>query len=368
MTSIEADALSETYAVVLAGGSGTRLWPLSRKSQPKQFLQFSGAETLLEATVRRLRGILPAERILILTKKEYEPLVRRQAGEVPPSNVLIEPSGRGTGPALVLASLLVQRRCRDAVLLAVPSDHVIMDEGKYLEALGDACRMARGAGMLVAIGLTPEEPSSQYGYLLRGEPWPARKVSSGVFRVDRFVEKPSLERAKEFYASGAYRWNIGTFAWSLECFRLSLERAAPELARGSASLEEHILPGGMTSGMKEAYDRLPLVSIDYALLQNADNILMVEGAFRRIDAGNLRSLQQLLPLDKAGNSTHGTVVTRQSRGNTVYSSGPLVALMGVDDVLVIATGDIVLVCGKNDSERVSEILGSLDAEQARRYS
>lgn len=358
--------LGEVYAVVLAGGSGKRLWPLSRRRRPKQFLDLTGDGAMLCVTTSRLLRFLPWERIIVVTVPEHVELVREMLPELSSDNLLIEPSRRGTGPCVVLAALNLKARDREATMIIVPSDHVIIETEQYLDSLQLASKVAAQSGAPISLGLRPTRPATNYGYIQLGvalEQWKDRKV----FKALRFVEKPAIEIAQEFCASGDYLWNTGTFAWRVSSFLGALQQGTPEFVKGITVLLSRWHAGVDSKELSELYAQLPDISIDYALLERVDNLLVLEGSYQRIDVGDLVNLTQLWPADDKQNAGRGEWRSHKSSRNTIYSEGPLVALVGVSDTVVVVTKDVVLVCAKSHSQDIQALLDGLDAPLQARY-
>lgn len=358
---------SDTYAVILAGGWGTRLWPLSRRARPKQFLKLMGNDSMLQVTVSRLRAFVPISNIMVATLPQQLASIREELPELPTENVVVEPVKRGTGPSLAYVSLRIEQISPEATILVVSSDHLILDTEPYIQALAAACQMAATTGSLVTVGLPPASPVSNYGYILKGEAVDGSRGGPEVFRAIRFVEKPAPDLARQLYDTGAYLWNSGTFAWSVTSFHAALQKSAPQLAEGVRALRNGLKTGAGESRFREVYASLPDISIDYALLERADDVLVVEGQFKRVDVGDLSALAEIWPADEDQNAGRGTWIAHESQGNVLYSSGPLLALVGVDDMIVIATEDVVLICAKDRSQSVGRIVQALGKPALEKY-
>ncbi len=358
--------MHRVWGVILAGGTGTRLWPLSRKQKPKQFLDLTGRGSMLRVTVERMRRLLPLNRIVIVTGADQADRVRAEIPELPGENILAEPAKRGTGPSIALAADHIQRIDAGATMLIVPSDHLIVGLDAYVAALGTACGVAGGAepASLVTVGLRPTAPATGYGYLCLGDPLPETGAWAAR-RVTRFVEKPAAEQAAALVEAGNCYWNTGTFAWTVPTFFDAVARHAPSLAEGLTALRAS-RPG--TAAFEAAYGALPDISIDYALMEHAGDVVAVEGRFQRIDVGDLRSLAMLLPTDGNGNASTSAWIGRDSRNNIVYSPGRLTALVGISETMVIVTDDIVLVCPKQQSQEIFALVKELQQTGADSYT
>ncbi|MBM3151262.1 MAG: hypothetical protein FJZ96_03515 [Chloroflexi bacterium] len=350
------------FAVVLSGGQGVRLWPLSRAARPKQFLAVSAnGQTLLQEAVRRaiqLTGSI--DTVLVATGSAQAPLVREQLQGLPPENLLAEPVGRNTAPSLALATYVLRQRQPDAVMVILPVDHIFHDEAPWFEAMKTAISIAAGSDMLIAVGVPADHPSTSYGYLhLAGavEGLPARQVNE-------FVEKPDRERAEAFCASGEYLWNTGTYAWRVPVFWQAIESHLPQVAETLRTLRHPVSPDSLDS----MYGMFPSISVDYAILEKAPNVAAVCGTFERIDIGSLDNLAEIWPADSGGNAARGDLLAYRSHGNLVYTDDGLVSLVGVDGLAVVRAGEVVLVCPRERLAEVRELLSQMREKGFERYS
>lgn len=355
-------------ALILAGGSGTRFWPLSRKERPKQLLSLEGETTLLRDTVDRLHPLVAPEDVWISTTEGLAGKVRQALPEVPPGQVLLEPVGRNTAPAIGWAVRSLPEAARRGVVAVLPADHRVGDPGAFREALARAERAAGRADRVVTLGVTPRWAETGYGYLELepaapgGEETPGgeeREPAEGLRRVRRFVEKPTPERAEEFLRSGDYLWNAGIFVFRGQVLLDALARFEPELARG---LEEI---AAEPSRLAELYPRLPAKSIDYAVMEKLEGIAAVPLDCGWSDLGSWEALAEVLPRDGAGNARRGDVLAVDSRENLLFADAGTVAVVGVEGLVVVRTGDAVLVCPRERSQDVRRIVAEL-ADRDRR--
>ncbi len=347
---------SQAFALILAGGGGTRLWPASRRSRPKQLLALGGAESLIAATFGRVSRVLGRERTLVVTAADQAAAIRRALPELPDENLVAEPAARNTGPAVGLGALAAAHRAGDDVRLAViPSDAFIADEAEYGRVLTIALEHAAEA--IVTVGIKPTRPETGYGYLRRGA-----LVRDGVYDVARFVEKPDAATAERYLAAGDFLWNSGMFFFTAH--RLFDEAAAhmPELAAILAEIRTSADPAGTANAR---YPATPKISIDYGIMEKASGIRVVPGDFGWNDVGSWSALADIRPKDGAGNVAIGDVVMSDVAGSVVVAEpgAPLIGVVGVDDLVVVATKDAVLVVPKARAQEVRAVVDALAASR-----
>jgi mannose-1-phosphate guanylyltransferase len=355
------------HVLVLAGGSGERFWPLSRRLRPKQLLALAGMGSLLSQaldraqavcsaveTGSRRRGASPSSRILVLTSRDLAPvLLRELPKKIPRENLIAEPVGRNTGPAVALGCHIVARRDPHAVVVVLPSDHWIPETEPFLEAIGRAVRVARDTGGLVTFGIRPTRPETGYGYIERGAP---HASVAGAYRAKAFHEKPDAATAARYVASGDHDWNSGIFVWKAESLLDELAAHEPSLAE---ALAEPGL-GGPEVGdeaLAAFFESARPVSIDHAVMEKSDKVWVVEGRFRWSDLGTWDAWGATLEPDPRGNRIEGDAVISEANGNIIYSeTGGRVAVLGVDGLIVVRTRDATLVLPRNRVQDVREIV------------
>ena len=344
------------YVVVMAGGSGTRFWPLSRRARPKQLLPFADGRSLLAATVERLAPLVPPERTLVVTSAGVAEAVRQELPGLPAGNVLAEPTGRDTAACVGWVAWRLGRTKPGAVMLVVPADHLIPDGGALRAALAAAAATALARGGLVTLALRPTRPETGYGYLELGE---VVGTAGGrtIHRVRRFVEKPGRERAAEFVAAG-YRWNSGMFAWSVEAIQGAIREHLPELASRLDALMEASDALGEEEALRRHYGELPRVSVDFGVMEKAKPVWAVDVELAWSDVGSWAGLAEVLPAVPEG-ATLGDVLALDTTGSVLVSGGPLIATVGVRDLVVVATRDAVLVVPREQAQRVKELVEML---------
>ena len=345
---------SNLHAVILAGGSGTRFWPVSRQDRPKQFLTLVGKESLLRQTIRRVAPKVLAENVWIVTNRRYQKEIKRHTSGlgIRAAQILWEPKGKNTAPAILWAAARIHARDPRAVMAVLPSDHLIQNARAFLNALDKALRLAR-QDQLVTFGIVPTRPETGYGYL-------KTKKSGGILRVERFIEKPDLARAKQFLTSGTYLWNSGMFVWKTETILAAFRKYLPSVY--ASSRRE---PIGARENMLKTWPKLPAISIDYGILERADNVAAVAADIGWSDLGSWESLAEILPKDKSGNSLKGNIVALDCRNTLIQAGRRLVAAVGLNDLVVIDTSDTILVCPKYRSQEVRKLIEIFKKKQRR---
>jgi mannose-1-phosphate guanylyltransferase len=354
-------APENTFALILAGGSGTRFWPLSRDSRPKQLLDLFGDGTLLEQAIRRLDGLVPLENILILTNEKQAAAVSECARMLPPENIFAEPAKRDTAPAVALGVGLVAARNPDAVMMVLPADQLIRDTAAYQEVMRDALTVAENSDGLVTIGIQPTWPCPSYGYIERGAPADIPGLKHAPHEVKRFREKPSPEVAEQFLRQGGFSWNAGMFVWSLPVVTAQLGKHAPELA---AFIDELKQSRDLLTTVAEKFPHLPARSIDYALMENADRVLNIEATFDWDDVGSWISVAKYLQSYGDGNQANAVITELDSKDNIIFNARPgsRVALLGVKDLIIVQTEDALLVANRHEADAIKKLSPLLPEE------
>lgn len=348
------------YALILAGGSGTRLWPYSRSDRPKQFLSLDGGTTMLQATVERTLPIIRPERVYVATGEAYADLVAEQLPEVPRENILVEPAGRGTAPCIGLAALHLRRRDPDAVMAVLSADHRIEDAAGLCAALAAGERAAR-QGFLVTLGITPDEPSTGYGYIRRGELL-ADDGAWRVFRVGAFAEKPGAEQARAYLAGGDYLWNAGMFVWRADRILAELAAHRPQVA-GPLALIEAALGGPLERAILRAvWPRIENVAIDVAVMERTGRAVVIPADLGWSDVGDWAALADALGRDEHGNAVVGASVGLGTRNSLIYGGERVIATLGVSDLLIVDTPDALLICSREHAQDVKALVAQVRAQ------
>lgn len=345
------------WAVLLAGGSGTRFWPASRRALPKQFLPIAASRSLLAQTAARLRNLVPWERVLVVASHDHADLVRKHLPRLPPENILAEPVGRNTAAAVAWAAIEIERRDPAAVQVVLPSDHVLTPADAFRRAMLAAAEEARERGAILTFGIRPTFAATGYGWIELG-PRASERKGSAVHEVARFVEKPDLTRAEAYLAGGRHLWNSGMFAWRTDAILGALAEHAPDLLAAIRSAIE-------TGTVEAAYSRLPSVSIDVAVLEKAAGVRVVPVDFRWSDVGSWSALADVLESDAEGNRKGGgvRVLAEEASGCIAWGRpGELTVLFGVRDLVVVRAGKATLVCPRGRAEEVRRIVARLEKE------
>ncbi len=343
------------YALVLAGGSGTRFWPLSRRTTPKQLLRLFSEETLLAETVRRLDGLVPPDQVLVLTNREQEAAVRAALPDHPPENIFSEPAKRDTAAAIALGVGLVAARNADATMAVLPADARIADRQAFQNDLRVAAEAAETKGDLVTIGITPTWACPGFGYIEKGDPLPGKVPD--LYQVARFREKPNPDLAESFFRSGNFFWNAGIFIWTVRVILNEFNRHAADLGEFVAAIRH---TRSLQNLVEERFPTLRKISVDYAILEKSSRVAVKAATFDWDDVGSWTALGKYLDQKGGGNAANCSLTVDESANNIVFSDGKLhVALLGVNDLVVVQTGDALLVCNRHEVENVKRLVGNL---------
>jgi mannose-1-phosphate guanylyltransferase len=348
------------YAVIMAGGIGSRFWPASRKERPKQFLDVFGNGTLIQNTVARLQGLIPPERCLVVTHERYTEQTRKQLPAVPDENILTEPISRNTAPCITYAAAILADRDPDATMVVLPADHVIGDVEQFHDTLRVALDAAQDPDALVTIGIEPTYPATGYGYIqYDGD---AGDDTLQARPVRTFAEKPDQSTAERFIDSGDFLWNSGMFIWRADTILNQVETHLPDAHKAFAPVRE---AGEDVDDdtLVEAFRSSPRISIDYGVMEQADTVYVVPGSFEWNDVGDWRAVYDLSEKDEHGNVIEGTVIMQDSSRCYVQAGDRLVVLVGLHDMVVVDTDDAVLVCNRESAQQVKQVVEYLHAHQ-----
>lgn len=352
--------MSHTYAIILAGGAGTRFWPASRQLRPKQFLPLGPDpdEPLLRATIRRILPLCPLDRILIATGAHLASATREILPELPPENILAEPTPRNTAPCIGWATRVIARRDPEAMVMVFPADHAVTDEDAFRNTIREAIRLAE-QDTIATIGLHPTRPETGYGYIEVGDP-----INSLSFRVQRFVEKPNLERALQFIESKKHLWNGGMFFYRAQRLEEDLRSTLPTLAEGLDRIDAAAREGREQDVLVDIFHTLPSISIDHGVIEKAPRLAVVRGDFGWNDVGSWQSAWELAPKDIADNAASPSTVLIEAKNNLVRDlrtdgQKRVIALVGVDNLAVVETDDALLILPRERAQDVRLIVEEL---------
>ena len=363
---------SDRFVIIMAGGRGERFWPVSREKTPKQLIRLLGERSFLQQAVDRVRALVPVDQILIITNAVQAAEVRRQLPELPRENVIGEPVGRDTCAAVTLGAAVVGARSTTAVMAVLPADHVIHDEKGFRQVLSDAFDIASRGQVIVTIGIQPTGPETGYGYIHSGDVLPAptsgKALKTPFFKVERFVEKPSLEKAQEYVASGHYRWNAGMFVWSFVTLTNALSVHQPEMhqacQRWFAAAAKG--PRRLETVLAQEYPEIRKISVDFALMEKAQNVIVADGRFDWDDLGAWPALARHLKQDAEGNAAIGEMVHVDAARNIVFDGRTRgrtpITLVGVKDSILVLTDDATLVAAKSESQKIKDLVRKLAAD------
>lgn len=350
------------FALILAGGAGSRLWPFSRELQPKQLINIIGNESLLQNTISRVKGAICSRQIYIITNRSYYYEVKKQIAKfkIPDANIILEPEGKNTAPAIGLGARLISRINPDAILLALPSDHYIKDIAKFRRYLKKAIVYAE-KNFLVTIGVKPTNAETGYGYIKISRKMQAASVQSSGYKVERFIEKPSLKAAKKYIASNKYFWNGGMFVWKASVFMEEVKRYLP-------NLHSQLLSIRAQNDIARVWPKIKPISVDYGVMEHSKKIVLIPANFYWTDLGSWDALDEVLPKDRFGNIILADLLDCDSKGICAFSRGNrLIATVGLKDLIIVDTPDALLVCNRHKAQDVKKIVEKLKSNKRKEH-
>ncbi len=356
----------DRYVVIMAGGSGERFWPVSRKSQPKQLIKLLSNRSLLQQTVDRVKPIFLLQNIIIITNASQLALVRKQLPDLPRGNIIGEPCGRDTCAAVALGIALVRSRTDCGIMAILPADHIITNKVKFRSVLLDSMCFASREKVLLTIGIKPEEPATGYGYIQvkrRSRDNISKSLKSTFFNVKKFIEKPSLVKAKRYLKSGDYRWNAGMFIWSCAAVEAEFKRQIPKLYAIIDRWSSIRSLTKLNSVLCNEYPKLDKISIDYAIMENAKKIICADGVFGWDDLGSWPALSRHIRSDNSGNSSVADFVQIDSFNNVIFDARTFnrtpITLVGINDSIVVQTDDATMIAAKSESQKIKQLVAKL---------
>lgn len=353
--------MTSTYALILAGGVGTRLWPHSRQSRPKQLLQLLSSRSMLQETVDRVEPLVPPERVIVMTNIDYVEAVRSQVPAISPSNVIGEPAVRGTAAAIAYGALLIAARDPAATMFSLHADHHIADAGAFRQALQTAAAVASD-DYLVTLGIRPAYADTGYGYIERGKELDVREGAT-AYRVRRFTEKPDAAQAEAFVKSGRYYWNSGLFTWQVSTILDAFARHMPDTYAKLEPLAEVIGTEQAAEALAEVWPTLRNETVDYGIMERAERVAVVPAEFGWSDVGTWDALYAVMADGAEVNVVSGDHLVLDTRGSLIYGAERLIAAVGLNDLIIVDTGDAVLVCPRDRAQEVKSIVDQLKRAQ-----
>ena len=340
------------YAVIMAGGVGSRFWPRSKKKLPKQLLQIFGDDTMIQATVNRLAGLIDKENIYVITNELQSPEVMNQLKDIPAENIIEEPFGRNTAACIGLASVIIKAKDPDAITVILPADHIIKDVEKFKLTLENAAKFANESKGLVTIGIEPTRPETGYGYIQIND----KPVTENIFKVLTFAEKPNYATAVRFVDSGDFLWNSGMFIWRCDVILDEIKNLMPDLHEGLIAVEKYLTSPNFKEELKKVYAQLKKISIDYGIMEKSTRVFLTKGSFNWSDVGSWEEVYQLSDKNENGNATVGNVYINMVNDSYVYSPDKVTAVIGLDNVIVINDNDNLLICRRDKAQDVKEVV------------
>ncbi len=357
------------FPVIMAGGTGTRFWPQSRSRFPKQFLKFNHTEeSLLQSTYRRIKALVPEDQIYVVTNKRYLSKVNAQLPSLAAANVIVEPMRRDTAPCIGLATLFLSEVQSDGVMVLVPSDHYIAQEADFMASLRYAVEVAEKSDSIITLGITPTEPKTGYGYIKQGEIYDNQANDLRIHQVEEFTEKPNLDKAREYLASGQYLWNSGIYICRIKVMLRAIYQHMPKLARSLARIGRSIGTAELELELRKCYREMEKISIDYGIMEKEPNILVIPCECGWDDIGSWSVVGNMLPKDQNGNSIRGNHIGIDTENCIIEGSGHrLIATLGVENLIVIQTKDVVMVCQRERDQEVKELVKLVKSPELRRF-
>lgn len=360
----------DRFVIIMAGGRGERFWPVSREQTPKQLLSLLGRKSFLQEAVERVLPLVPAQNIFVITNQVQAPAVAKQLPKLSKANIVAEPVGRDTCAAVTLGAALVGARSTTGVMAVLPADHVIPNAKRFQQVLGDAFDLAARGQAIVTIGIKPTEPATGYGYVELGNELPTppgAKYKTTFFKAERFVEKPNLERALEYVNSGRFRWNAGMFIWSFVTITQGLERHQPELAAACQRwFKVANDPAKLARVLRKEYPEVKRISIDYALMEHAQNVICANGDFDWDDLGAWTALARHVKADPEGNCAVAEFLHVDAARNLVFDARTKhrtpVTMVGLRDSILVLTDDVTMAAHKSQAQKIKEMVKKLAAD------
>jgi mannose-1-phosphate guanylyltransferase len=345
----------KVYAVIMAGGVGSRFWPSSKEKTPKQLLNIFGEKTMIQQTVERLKDITEEENIFIVTNKIQKPEILKQLPQLLEENIIEEPFGRNTAACIGLSAVLLKSKEPDAVMITLPADHLVRDLESFKSTVDTAVKFAYESKGLVTIGIIPSRPETGYGYIQIDE----KKVKDNIYKVLTFAEKPNYATAIRFLDSGDFFWNSGMFIWRVDAILDEMRILMPELYEGLLKIENEFNNNEYEKTLINVYGQLRNISIDYGIMEKSNKVYLTKGSFIWSDVGSWEEVYQLSGKDNEGNAIRGNVYTEMTVDSLIYSPKKFTAAIGVENLIIVHSDDALLVCRRDHSQEVKKVVDHL---------
>jgi mannose-1-phosphate guanylyltransferase len=350
----------------MAGGKGERFWPKSRTNLPKQFLNISGNKSMIQQSIARLEKLIDISQIFIVTNELYAELIKAQIPHLPHANIIIEPVGRNTAPCIGLASIIIEDRFPDSTMIVIPSDHIIENEEGFVQILKTAVEVAQDNSNLVTLGIQPTYPETGYGYIESSDQF--KEINElNVHKVNKFVEKPDFETAQSYLESGNFFWNSGIFVWKIETIRAYIKELMPEMHDILETMKTVFDSEDRDAIIRSEFLKMPDQSIDYGIMEKVNNIYVIPCVFGWDDVGSWTALERISDLDENGNVIKGNILNLDTKRCIIESNGKLIATLGVEDLIIVDTEDVTLICTKDKAQEVKLLLKELRMQKLEQY-
>lgn len=355
-----------TTCLIMAGGKGERFWPKSRTHLPKQFLNISGNKSMIQQCIDRLQKFIPLDQIFVITNELYAELIKVQVPSLPKENIIIEPIGRNTAPCVGLASIIIEEKFPDSGMIVLPSDHIIKNESEFINILKTAVEVSELGNNLITLGITPTYPETGYGYI---ESTYETLERNGllVHKVNKFVEKPSIEVAESYLKKGNYYWNSGIFVWRTSVIRHYIQLFMPEMHNLLEQMKTSFLTMDRDKVIKSEFHKMPDQSIDYGIMEKAEGIYVIPCVFGWDDVGSWTALERIDDLDEGGNVIRGNTINIDTKRCIIESNGKLIATLGVEDLIIVETDDVTLICKKEKAQDIKALIKELKLQKLEQY-
>lgn len=355
-----------TTCLIMAGGKGERFWPRSRVNLPKQFLNISGNKSMIQQTIDRLKTFIPVEQLFIITNELYAELIKAQIPDLPFENIIIEPIGRNTASCVGLASIIIEERYPDSSMIVIPSDHIIKNEEEFIHIMKTAVEVSKVEDRLVTLGITPTYPETGYGYV-ESTLETIHINNSVVHKVNKFIEKPNEEKATQYLQAGNYYWNSGIFVWKIEVIRKYIEKLMPEMHDLLETMKLGFKQYKRDDVIRSEFSKMPDQSIDYGIMEKADNIYVIPCKLGWDDVGSWTALDRINNQDDNGNVIKGNTLNIDTKRCIIESNGKLIATLGVEDLIIVETDDVTLICKKDKAQEIKSLIKELKLQKLEQY-